>query len=263
MGESKYNYYLSLLLSQINPITIGHSIQQTIGQIGIILENSSVLPNADTYVNKVRYILPFEEEWLTVNGGTNKENSHSWNILKQRYAYDFIIVNDQGKSYKNDGKNLDDYYCYKKEVLSPADGIIVELQNSIKDYKKVGDYSIDWKTKDFRGNYVIIKHAIGEYSFIAHFNYKSIRVKNNETVKRGQIIGLCGNTGHSTEPHIHIHLQNNKSFWNAAGLPIRFSNVSRNINNDTKFFVNSFIQKKEKVMNLSQNHIQKETRDNT
>lgn len=263
MIKSKYKYYLSLLLSQINPITISQSIQQTIGQVRIILENGKSLPNANNYVNKVSYNLPFDEEWLTVKGGTNKENSHSWNILTQRYAYDFVIVDNQGISYKNEGKNLDDYYCFKEEVLSPANGVVVELKNNIKDYEKVGDFSIDWKTKDFRGNYLIIRHAMNEYSFIAHFNYKSIRVKKGETVERGQIIGLCGNSGHSTEPHIHFHLQNNKNFWTAAGLPIRFNNVSRKINHDTKFIENSFIEKKEKVKNLIQNQIQRVTRDNT
>ena len=123
----------------------------------------------------MQYNLPFSGEWLIANGGTTKENSRSWNIFTQRYAYDFVATDKQGKSCLNEGLNLEDYHSYEKEVLSPADGVVVEIQESIKDYKGVGDYSIDWKTQDFRGNFIIIEHTKEEYSFCLLYTSPSPR----------------------------------------------------------------------------------------
>jgi murein DD-endopeptidase MepM/ murein hydrolase activator NlpD len=110
--------------------------------------------------------------------------------------------------------------------LSPADGIVVKVNNHIRDYTGVGDHSIDWKTWDFRGNFVVIKHADKEFSFLAHLRKDSILVKKGDFVRAGQVIGLCGNSGHSTEPHLHFHLQNNRNFWFTRGLPIVFKNAA-------------------------------------
>ena len=145
---------------------------------------------------------------------------------------------------------MDDYFCYKKEVLSPAEGVVVKVQDVVEDYKGVGDYSIDWKTRDFRGNFVTIQHAKEEYSFLAHFKKGSIKVKTGDEVKQGQLLGLCGNSGHATEPHIHFHLQDHRNFWLGTGLPIRFSKVSRKLKEKSITKINSPIEKDEIVKNI-------------
>ena len=221
--DEKYKaYYRTDFLSNFNPFTIIQSFQQLLGQYWGATRYNGDLPEVSTYESKVVYHLPFRGEWLAANGGTTIENSHSWEIYGQRYAYDFIQQNREGKSYDEDGKTLSDYYCFGAEVLAVADGQVVQVSNGITDYPKVGDYSIDWKTRDFRGNFVIIRHAKGEYSFTAHFKRGSICVKTGERVTQGQVIGLVGNSGHSTEPHIHFHLQDRPSFWTGIGLPIKF-----------------------------------------
>jgi len=229
MKQNLNRFYTTVFLSQLNPFTFLLALKQSLGQLYIVIKNIKGFPNAKNYNNKVKYSLPFDGEWKIINGGSTQENSHSWNILTQRYAYDFVITDENGKSFKSEGKNLNEYHCYEKEVLSPAEGVVVAVKNDIRDYEDVGDYSIDWKVRDFRGNFVLIQHAKEEYSFLAHFKKNSIKVKEGEKVKRGQILGLCGNSGHSTEPHIHFHLQDNKNVWLATGLPIRFRKVSRKL----------------------------------
>lgn len=78
-------------------------------------------------------------------------------------------------------------------------------------------------------------------------------VKVGEKIRQGQTIGLCGNSGNSTEPHIHFHLQDNKNFWIATGLPIRFSNFAiRKNENEEKILTNSaFIEKENLASNNS------------
>ena len=78
------------------------------------------------------------------------------------------------------------------------------------------------KMPPVHGNRVVIDHGNGEYSIIAHFKMGSIVVKKNSFVKQGQLLGLCGNSGQSSEPHIHYHLQNSPDIDHGEGLPVKF-----------------------------------------
>ena len=62
------------------------------------------------------------------NGGITKETSHSWNICSQRYAYDFYIQ-ENGRTFRNNVKKLNDYLCYGEPVLAAANGTVVEIQD--------------------------------------------------------------------------------------------------------------------------------------
>jgi murein DD-endopeptidase MepM/ murein hydrolase activator NlpD len=183
-------------------------------------------PNKDSFMPQVLYSLPFEETWLVVNGGVSKETSHSWAMATQRYAYDFIILDENGKSFSGDGVSVSDYYCYGKKILAPADGVVVEVKNGCKDSKIMGKGRLDPLIKDIRGNYVVIQHAENEYSFLAHLMPGSILVNEGQNVKREQLIAMCGNSGNTSEPHLHFHVQNGKSFFTSIGLPIHFQNIN-------------------------------------
>lgn len=89
----------------------------------------------------------------------------------------------------------------------------------------MGNGKVDCQSKDIRGNYILIKHSDNEYSMLAHLQPNSIMVNCEERVVRGQVIAKCGNTGNSSEPHLHFQLQNSKSFYFSAGLPICFLNI--------------------------------------
>ncbi|WP_375577649.1 M23 family metallopeptidase [Marivirga tractuosa] len=176
-----------------------------------------------TYKNVASFNLPFAGKWFVYNGGITKDKSHSWNIYNQRYAYDFVIQDMEGKSYQNNPHDIEDYYCFEAEVLCPADGKVIEVKDGLADYTKAG--AINYWAKDFRGNFVIIEHNDEEYSFIAHFKRHSIKVKPGQFVRRGELLGLCGNSGHSTEPHIHFHVQDSPNFYLGVGVPIKFDNL--------------------------------------
>lgn len=172
--------------------------------------------------NIVTFNLPFAGKWFVYNGGITKEKSHSWNIYNQRYAYDFVIQDKEGKSYQNSPHNIENYYCYEAKVLCPADGIIIKVKDGLADYTKAG--VINYWAVDFRGNFIIIEHNARQYSFIAHFRCHSIKVEPGQFVRRGELLGLCGNSGHSTEPHIHFHVQDSPNFYFGVGVPINFDN---------------------------------------
>ena len=245
------NFYWTLTLSQFNFFVASKSVLQIFGQIIILARNFRGFPNRDNYQNYVKYRLPFNGSWTVVNGGSHQHNSHSWGILTQRYAYDFVITHN-GLSYTDSGYNLANYYCFRQEVLAPADGVVVAAQNHIRDFMGVGKLKIDWKARDFRGNFIVIKHHEHEYSFIAHLVQNSLYVKVGDFVKQGQVIGLCGNSGHSTEPHIHFHLQDSPAFWIATGLPIRFENfLAQSKDNTQTVKHDDFVEKDEIVNNVN------------
>ncbi|NML37906.1 M23 family metallopeptidase [Chitinophaga sp. G-6-1-13] len=247
------HYYLTIYLSLLNPYSLIQMIRQLSGQLYILVFYSFRLPSPASFHSKVEYILPFKGTWKVGRGGVTPETSHSWGLYTQRYAYDFFITDDHHKPNSGTGNQLEDYYCFDQEVIAPADGMIVGIKNNIRDYVHVGDLSVDWKTKDFRGNYVVIKHHENEYSFIAHFRKGSIVVKKGDIVKQGQLLGKCGNSGHSTMPHIHYHLQRSKYFWTALGLPVRFKNVV--INGSDNHEQGEYISTDQQVSNLRINEL--------
>ena len=144
--------------------------------------------------------LPFYGEW-TVSQGHTGEYTHkgAW-----RHAWDFVIINHEGQQFKNEGNSTGDYYCFGKAVLAPADGTVVEVINTVSD-NEVGDVN----TKDNWGNTIIIKHNDALYSKMSHLKFQSAEVKTGDSIKKGQLIGRCGNSGRSPYPHLHFQFQVN------------------------------------------------------
>ena len=169
--------------------------------------------------NRLRYrgqdftlYLPFSGRW-TVWQGWDGQWTHkgSW-----RYAYDFVLADERGETHAGDGQRLEDYYCYNKPVLSPVRGRVVRIVSDLPDSAIGGvDQTHNW------GNLVIIQDARGLFVELSHFAEKSIRVKQGEWVERGAVLGLCGNSGYSPQPHIHVQVQASDTIG-AATLPFSF-----------------------------------------
>ncbi|HEY8528677.1 MAG TPA: M23 family metallopeptidase [Paenibacillaceae bacterium] len=183
------------------------------------------LPLPDTYRQANRYALPFAGTWTVANGGPDPETSHSWFIVGQRFAYDFLITDEDGKTHRGDGRRLEDYYAFGAPVLAPADGVVVKARDGRRDYSRPGHLAPF--VTSLLGNYVIIDHGGGEYSLLAHLRRGSVRVKPGDRVTRGQIVGEAGNSGNSSEPHLHFHVQDSPRFPFSASLPVRFSGYRR------------------------------------
>lgn len=203
------------------------NMKMVIGILVVPLKYGRHLPNKANCCYMTEFSLPFAGEWVVVNGGVEKKLSHSWDIPTQRYAYDFLILDGNTTSYNGSRKNPDSYYCYGKEILAPADGVVVEILDGQPD-SVISDKGLpDCSAKDIRGNYILIRHEVNLYSVLAHLKQGTLCVKVGDKVVRGERIALCGNSGNSSEPHLHFQVQDGKSFFFSAGLPIRFSNVKK------------------------------------
>ncbi|WP_281235071.1 M23 family metallopeptidase [Flavobacterium gelatinilyticum] len=171
------------------------------------------------YKTKTVLELPFEDDWYIAAGGKSLEENHHFSPNRhQRYALDMVqIINRRGNT--GDGTKNEDYYCFGKRLNAPGDGKIIAMENTIED--NVPGVK---NTKQTFGNYIIIDHLNGEYSFMLHLKKNSIIVEVGDAVVRGQKVGLAGNSGYSTGPHLHYHLQTTSSLATGTGLPMQFVN---------------------------------------
>jgi hypothetical protein len=162
--------------------------------------------------------------WTVINGGYDRSSSHSWSVLGQRYAYDFVKTDDEGRTHAGDGTTREDYYCWDKPVVAPADGVVVAASDGHRDAPSTTGW-LDLRQRDIRGNYVVIEHVGGEHSLLAHLREGSITVRAGDHVTSGQQVGRCGHSGNSTEPHLHFHVQDGASFYRGMGLLVAFTSV--------------------------------------
>jgi urea transporter len=142
--------------------------------------------------------LPFFGEWFVSQGFDGKyTHKEEW-----KYAWDFVVTDRDLKEYSNEGTSLTDYYCFRLPVAAPIEGEVVKVIDGIPS-NKVGEVNIsqNW------GNTVILKHNEELYSTLSHLEANSIKVKEGNKIKRGEIIGACGNSGRSPYPHLHFQFQ--------------------------------------------------------
>lgn len=142
--------------------------------------------------------LPFWGEW-TVSQGHDGKHTHKGDWGK---AFDFMIRDDKDKSFSSNGLLCENYYCYNKPVVAPADGVIEEIIDHIDD-NEIGKVN----TINNWGNTIIIRHVPGLYTQLSHLKKGSFKVKAGEYVKRGDLLATCGNSGRSPEPHLHFQVQ--------------------------------------------------------
>jgi len=173
--------------------------------------------------NSTPMILPFREEWDVFWGGDTEEQNYHVTTPSQKGAFDIVIRDDKGNSYKTDGRTNEDYYVFGKVLIAPAAGEVVLVVDGVKD-NVPGQLNPVYVP----GNTVIIKTANDEYLFFAHFKQHSIVVKQGQQVQQGELLGLTGNSGNSSEPHLHFHIQNVENMVNATGAKSFFAEIMVN-----------------------------------
>ena len=165
--------------------------------------------------------VPLKVAW----GGDKIETNYHTVAPDQRWAYDFLV-----EPYVNGSDKLEDYGCYGIPVLAPISGLVTIAHDGEPD-EVPGVVSNNYTAPT--GNHVVIQlQETGTYLVIAHLKPGSVAVKAGETVEEGQVIGACGNSGNTSEPHIHIHHQRQDpavfplNF--AEGLPLYFRDHNGN-----------------------------------
>ncbi len=178
--------------------------------------------------SKVPIRLPFKGEWFVFWGGDSKKLNQHHNNPAQKYAFDFVIVDKKGKTYSKSRSRNENYYCFNQEVVAPANGIVVQVIDGVDD-NQPGYLNGYWVP----GNTVIIENSKKLYSVLSHFKQNSVKTKVGQKIKAGDLLGLCGNSGNSSEPHLHFHLQDKANILFAKGVKCYFSKVEVTKNKKT------------------------------
>jgi len=192
------------------------------------------------YQTKTHLIFPLKgESYIGWGGRTLKQNAHA-SLKDQRFALDIValkeghavlsakeVEKDTFKTYSGDENLNESYYIFNREVLATGAGTVVATKNNIADnIPGPGKYKPN--RKEPAGNYVVLDHGNGEFSMFAHLKYQSVYVRKGDSVEQGDVLGLCGNSGNSTEPHLHYHVQNTKEIQKGEGLPAQFNDYIAN-----------------------------------
>ena len=165
--------------------------------------------------------------WLAANGPADASGHRRSLIpiagapsIAQRFAIDWVKVADDDKTFKGDQLKNESYHAEGVDALAVANGTVVAVKDSIPE-NVPGSRAVPITLETVGGNHVIIDIGGGNFAFYAHLRPGSIRVKKGDRVTRGQVVGLVGNSGNSTEPHLHFHISDGNSPLGSEGLPYR------------------------------------------
>ncbi len=195
---------------------------------------------------------PFDGEWHVPSAGRSSLVTHHWTPLAdQHYAVDFFIERD-GQTYDGDADDLASYFCWDEPLLAPADGTVVAAEDRYPD-QPIGSQDGD----NPAGNTVVIEFGPDLYVQLSHLRSGSVAVDVGDQVEAGDLIGTCGNSGFSLEPHLHLQVQdtpqsnNNYSRGDGESLPFRFDSITHIRNGDETGDQTSLFRRNDRVRTIS------------
>ncbi len=187
---------------------------------GLSIEPPTPVKPKNTSRNKTGLALPFRGEWFVFWGGDTIVQNYHQGAATQRFAFDILKVDAAGKTHKGDGKVNEDYYAFGQEILADADGTVTDVITGVRD-----NVPGVMNPLSAVGNMIMIRHANGEVSVFAHIKYDSTRVRVGQQVKKGELLGLCGNSGNSSEAHLHYQVQGTSLFEAENSMKVFFEKV--------------------------------------
>jgi hypothetical protein len=177
-------------------------------------------------------------DWIASNGPANSGARHrralvpidGRTFIAQRFAIDWAKVDARGRLFEGDRADNRSYFGYGAEVLAVANGIVESVKDGIPENAPGGPRlrsaddgntlrAVPMTLETVGGNHVIINIGQGHHAFYGHLVPGSVRVRPGDRVSRGAVIGLLGNSGNSTGPHLHFHIADGNHVLAAEGLP--------------------------------------------
>jgi murein DD-endopeptidase MepM/ murein hydrolase activator NlpD/ketosteroid isomerase-like protein len=166
-------------------------------------------------------------DWVAMNGPGNDAFHRralipigGQAVIAQRFAIDWARTGSGGRMFAGDEKDNKSYFAHGADVLAVADGIVASVKDGIpENVPGATSRAVPITLETVGGNSVILDLGGGRYAFYAHLVPGSLRVKTGDRVKRGQLLGLVGNSGNSTGPHLHFHIADRNAGLGAEGLP--------------------------------------------
>lgn len=186
--------------------------------------------------------LPFAGRWLAQNSPARRVPSHGTDLFGERYAIDFVAVDHRRRTAdRRDWRTFlaseppERFLAYGRPLLAPADGVVVHVHDGEIDHEgrrsqlTLVPYVLGQRSRlrlgvsAIAGNHVVVAlRDSGVFVALAHLRAGSLRVAVGEQVSTGQHLADCGNTGNSTQPHVHVQLMDSSNLAVARGVPMAF-----------------------------------------
>jgi hypothetical protein len=191
---------------------------------------------------EVRHAAPIEigsplrgSDWWTPNGPSN-DCAHrravialnDLVVIPERFAIDWIKLGPDGQSYHGDKSKNSSYYAYDADIYAVADGRVTSVMDGMpENVPNSGRMATTIDMKNIAGNNVIEDLGGGRYAMYAHLIPGSQRVKPGDHVIKGQVIGRLGNSGNSSEPHLHFQISTGTLPLDGEGVPFEIDSFKR------------------------------------
>ncbi|HEX2892678.1 MAG TPA: M23 family metallopeptidase [Marmoricola sp.] len=183
---------------------------------------------------------PFTGRWLVQNSPADRVPSHGTRLFATAYAIDFVPVDERGRTAPITLTTLlrreppGRFPGFGRPITAPAPGVVAAVADGALDHDAVrGLPSIGYALTQGRrvargwaalaGNHVVIEVSSAAYVALCHLRHGSVRVEVGDVLGMGDEIGRCGNSGNSTEPHVHVQAMTGPDPQHAEALPISFA----------------------------------------
>jgi hypothetical protein len=185
--------------------------------------------------------LPFRGRWLVQNSPANRVPSHGTDAFGSSHAIDFVPVDDSGRSASRTWRSLiaseppEIFVGFGWPILSPMAGAVIAVHDSEPDHEArrsqftLVPYMLGQASRArggvnaLAGNHIVIAaDPAGPFVVLAHLRRGSVQVCLGEEVQPGQPLAACGNSGNSTEPHVHVQVSDSTSWDRARGVALAF-----------------------------------------
>ena len=171
--------------------------------------------------------------WVAFNGCCDDLNPHRAAVITvngvlrvpERFAIDWVKLDASGRLFTGDGTKLASYAYYGAPIHAVAGGVVVNIYDEA-DEQVPNEPVKDITPENIGGNMLVVDIGGGVFAFYAHLQRGSLKVGLGDRVTTGQPVGLLGNTGNSTAPHLHFHVMDGPSPLDANGLPFVFTRFS-------------------------------------
>jgi hypothetical protein len=228
--------WITLAENQLVPRSLRHSFQ-------VSTEGGQTLVATDARVDvrpapPIAVGSPFRAgAWLAHNGPGQHRSAHWGSALlegrtariPQRYAIDFIGVDDNGRAVRGDFRKSsnNDWIGFGREILAVLDGTVYAARDGIVDNQPLVEppRPSSPTAADAYGNYVIVRAGDGTFVHYVHLQQNSVAVKTGEPVRRGQVIGRLGNSGNTNGAHLHFNITDSPEPEATQGIPFVFDTV--------------------------------------
>lgn len=186
--------------------------------------------------------LPFTGRWRARNSPARRVPSHGSDLFGTTFAIDFVPVDERGRSGPRSWRAAlateppEVFHGFGRAILAPVDGTVAAVHDGEIDHAArrsqltLVPYLLGQRSRaragapGLAGNHVVIRVGTdGPFVLLAHLRRASVAVAPGDRVRAGDVVGACGNSGNSTQPHVHVQATDSTDWERARGLPIAFT----------------------------------------